>query len=293
MCVCIYISTIKIGFYSFCFVNLNPIAVNLALKRFISRRRNVLSYFSDLQDTHWAFAFEWTSSHKEIKGCLKKPFSDFFIRLGTVSPDHSWKCHTAHCSQFATTTLKEQGAQVTQRNAKGWNRGGTGMGNKGLRGGCFREKPVLTAFISEQQFNLFNRRRSKKSFHVSIPFKDDTWNASQTGTSLRVHATGQGVTHVPRLVQSLPPVNEETAHGNCFTAKAWRTPNSQSSVRYDISHRYENNEKIWHSIQVAAAKFDLVAYYAIQTWQDSVTHYLISMKSTKKTEMGCTWSGHL
>lgn len=122
MRVCLYISSIKIGLYSFCFVNLNLIAVNWALRRFISRRRNVLSYFYDLQDTHWASAFEWTPSNKEIKGCLKDPFSDFFIRLGTMSPDHCWRHRAADCNQIALITLNEQGVQVTWRNSRGQNR---------------------------------------------------------------------------------------------------------------------------------------------------------------------------
>lgn len=51
MFVCIYISTIGIAFYSFYFVNLNLTAVNLALKGFVARRREVPGYFTDLQDT--------------------------------------------------------------------------------------------------------------------------------------------------------------------------------------------------------------------------------------------------
>lgn len=80
MFVCIYISTIGIAFYSFYFVNLNLTAVNLALKGFVARRREVPGYFTDLQDTRWTSAFVWTIR------ALKEPFSDF-IRLGTASLD--------------------------------------------------------------------------------------------------------------------------------------------------------------------------------------------------------------
>lgn len=52
MFVCIYISAIRIAFYSFYFVNLNLTAVNLAPKGFVARRREIPSYFTDLQDTH-------------------------------------------------------------------------------------------------------------------------------------------------------------------------------------------------------------------------------------------------
>lgn len=92
MFVCIYISTIGIAFHSFYFVNLYLSAVNLALKGFVARRREVPSYFTDLQDTHWTSAFEWTFK------ALEEPFGDFFIRLETASLDLYQTHQRAECS---------------------------------------------------------------------------------------------------------------------------------------------------------------------------------------------------